>query len=109
MIAEHPRRAEAETLLLQGQTPAQVAAAVGAGTTTVWRWASSLGLSRERGQRGKDHAPRDLSPVAQEVIAGLFAGDLVSDLANRFQVTGTRIRQIRALISDGERKIIVLR
>lgn len=92
-ISQHPRRSEGEQLLREGRSVAEVCAAIGAGQTTVQRWARQLGLGRGRGQRGEAREP---GPIAQEAIRRLLEGIEVGEVANDLGVTQSRIRQIRA-------------
>lgn len=101
-LPEHPRRAEGERLLREGQAVADVAREIGAGERTVQRWAARLGLARERGQRGRGAG--EPGPLAQEAIGRLLDGQDVAQIAADLRCTQARVRQIRADFTDGEVK-----
>lgn len=103
----HPRRAEAEALILAGRSVEEIVALIGCTPAAVRGWARALGRARGQGQRGPDRGPRAERAAPR---AALIAGALLSEpeesaeaIGAALGVSGQRVRQVRsAYLTDGE-------
>lgn len=93
-LPPHPRRAEAEKLLREGKTPAEVAGAVGASLRAVAGWRAKLNLPPL--PRPGRSAGADAQGVRAEAVRMLAEGQEIPEIAEALGVTQARIRQIRA-------------
>lgn len=100
-LPAHAGRPKAEELLRQGVHPREVAAAVQASLSVVWKWRRSLGLGPvpHVGRGGGDAA----QAVKAEAVRMLNEGQTVAEIARELGRTEARIRQIRAELERAKR------